>query len=835
MTIFYDYGIDLGTTNSCISTSTENGIKIYQNLDNMNVTPSAIYIGKNGRMLVGRRAYDKMIYEPENTAVEFKRLMGLKTIKGFEGSSKELTPVEMSSELLKSMREDVFRQMNTYVNYAVITVPAAFGTIQCEDTYKAAELAGFKKVVLLQEPIAAAIAYGAEADAKDQYWMVFDFGGGTLDIAIISTHDGRLKVVNHEGDNYLGGKDIDEIIYKEIILPELAAKFNLPENPRKMEYIHKKLLIVVEDAKKTLSTADTVDIDIFDICDDVDGTPIECRINLSLTEFNKSIEPIIEKCISLCEKAIKGSKVIKEDINRILMVGGTTFLPAIRDRLKNQYGIKLDTSIDPMTVVAQGAAIYGSTYRVTQSDEDAVELPDGDVLVQLEFVPITFENTANIIGKFNSNDPSLLYGQVKIDDESGIWTSGWIDVLDEGPGVFDVDVMLQKNKTNYFRVSARNKDGEILRIHGDCFQIRHKDNVLITSAPPIPHSLCVEIDLYGQRVLERMIIKGTVLPAKAVKRFKANKTLKPGKDDFISIKIWEGEMFEIPESNQWVGNIYVHSKSITRSIPEGVDVEITIGIDESRKITVSAFIPHIDETFSGALVYNAEQLDLQKPMKLLGDDIRVLYSKIEEIKYKAIRQDVVLKVAEYERELRSVELEHIECNRLKGEDDDRVIQLLNRFNFLKGKVHEFSRLQKASNKYSSDLEEIQEMETVIRLYGDEDGINEFAELYKNYLKVDSGAESRGKQYYKEKMLELHARVLLNNPTVLMYLLSEYCNPKKRYIDEKQAMHWREQGLIAIKDYDLPGMREACINLLNLSDQDILTILCEKELPPDLKG
>ena len=307
MAKYYDYGIDLGTTNSCVAKQSDSDIIVYQNLDNMNVTPSAIYMGKNGRMLVGRRAYDKVISEPENTAIEFKRLMGVKTSKHFELAEKEMTPVELSAEVLKSLRDDVYRNTNTYLNHAIITVPAAFGTIQCEDTYKAAEIAGFKSVVLLQEPIAAGIAYGAKLDSKDQYWLVFDFGGGTLDIAIISTFDGRLTVVNHEGDNYLGGKNIDEAIYKDVIEPVIEAKFELPNDSAKMEFIHRKLLIVAEDAKKALSTSNTTTMDIFDIGDDENGEPIECRIELTKNKFDEIIKPIIDKCIALCDKAIAES------------------------------------------------------------------------------------------------------------------------------------------------------------------------------------------------------------------------------------------------------------------------------------------------------------------------------------------------------------------------------------------------------------------------------------------------------------------------------------------------------------------------------------------------
>lgn len=835
MAVFYDFGIDLGTTNSCISTFTSNGVKVFQNLDNMNVTPSAIYIGKNGRMLIGRRAYDKIISEPENTAIEFKRLMGVKSIKKFESFSKEMTPVEMSAELLKSMREDVFRQINSHVNYSVITVPAAFGTIQCEDTYKAAELAGFKSVVLLQEPIAAAIAYGAEQGSKDQYWMVFDFGGGTLDIAIVSTFDGRLTVINHEGDNYLGGKNIDEEIYKEIILPVLQTKFSLPKNPQKMEYIHRKLLIVAEDAKKALSTTNSVDMDIFDICDDENGIPIECRIQLTLSSFEKIIKPIIEKCIFLCDKAIKESNIKPSNINKILLVGGTTMIPSIREKLRNYYNIRLDSSIDPMTVVACGAAIYGSTCRVPKSYEEIIDTAYDEVTVQLEFIPATSDDTANVVGRFNSNNPSLAYGQFKVDDTSGIWTSGWVDVLDIEQGIFDIDILLQKNTLNNFIISVRSNSGEILKVLDDSFQIKHQEEVLITSAPPIPHSLSVEINSDGKRVLESMIGKGTILPAKAVKRFKANKTIKPNTEDFIAIKIWEGENFNNPDNNQWVGNIYIRAESSSRPIPEGFDVEVSISIDESRKIEVVAYVPHIDLVISGDLVYNAEQLDLQKPMQLLGNDIRVLYSKIEEIIDEAILNDIILKAESYKDELHNIDLEYMDCNKLIGLDDDRVIQLLKRFNSLKAKVYELEYLQAESSRESTDFDEIQRIEEAIQQFGDENDKKEFQELNTNYRKIDSDARSKGKQHYKEKMVALQAKVILNDSNILKYFLSELCNPNKVYHDEKQAMHWKTRGMIAAQNDDIEGMREAFFSLNKLSSQDTISTLSERELPPDLKG
>lgn len=833
MAKYYDYGIDLGTTNSCVAKQSNSDIIVYQNLDNMNVTPSAIYMGKNGRMLVGRRAYDKVISEPENTAIEFKRLMGVKTSKHFELAEKEMTPVELSAEVLKSLRDDVYRNTNTYLNHAIITVPAAFGTIQCEDTYKAAEIAGFKSVVLLQEPIAAGIAYGAKLDSKDQYWLVFDFGGGTLDIAIISTFDGRLTVVNHEGDNYLGGKNIDEAIYKDVIEPVIEAKFELPNDSAKMEFIHRKLLIVAEDAKKALSTSNTTTMDIFDIGDDENGEPIECRIELTKNKFDEIIKPIIDKCIALCDKAIAESKITKEQIAKILLVGGTTLVPAIREALKSYYNIELDTSIDPMTVVARGAAIYGSSYKVPHEETEAT-VTENDITVVMEYAPATSEDTANIIGRFSSTNETITYAQIKIDETSGIWTSGWMDVLDEEQGLFDVDVMLQKNTINNFKLSVRDTNGVMLNILDSEFQIKHQDNVLITSAPPIPHSLCVEITADGKRKLEKMLIKGTTLPAKTMRNFKANKTIKPNSEDFIAIKIWEGENVDNPEDNQWVGNIYIRSESINRPIPEGFDIEVGITIDESRKISVTAYVPHLDLEISDNLVYNSEQLDLQKPMQLLENDIRVLYNEIDNIIEEADLNDIIERAEQYATDLHDIDLEYMECNKLIGLDDDRVVRLLKKFHSLKAQVSELRYLLNESTKESTELDEIVNMEETIKKFGDEDDMLEFKELSENYKKIDSDARSKGKQHYKEKMSELQARVMFNNPDIIKYFLIELCNPTKVYHDERQALHWKEKGLIAIKNDDMFGMKEALRNLMKLSGQDTFSTLSERELPPDLR-
>ena len=189
---FYDCGIDLGTTNSCIAVpNLDNTCTIIENVaDRMQVTPSVVWINQRGRIVIGQRAYTCL--NVQDVRKEFKRDMGTETIYDFPSSGIKKTPVDLSSEILQSLRRDAEARTNKEIRDVIVTVPAAFSMVQCEATKKAATMAGFRNVVLLQEPIAAAIAYGAQPNAKDQNWLVFDYGGGTLDVSVITTTDGRL-------------------------------------------------------------------------------------------------------------------------------------------------------------------------------------------------------------------------------------------------------------------------------------------------------------------------------------------------------------------------------------------------------------------------------------------------------------------------------------------------------------------------------------------------------------------------------------------------------------------------------------------------------------------
>src|ERR1700688_388863 len=510
MTKTVEFGIDLGTTNSCIARWEGGSVKVFQNNDQMNVTPSAVHILKSGRIIVGRRGSAGILTDPDNVAIEFKRWMGQKDRKRFPAAQRDLSAEELSAEILKSLTEDVRRQTGTNVTAAVITVPAAFGALQCEATARAAQLAGLEEAPLLQEPIAAAIGYGARPDVSNQRWMVFDLGGGTLDIAVVSTREGRLNVLEHRGDNLLGGKDVDRLIVEHLLLPNLEEDYELrasgPNAARSA--LLPRLRIKAEEAKIDLSTEKQVIVSLFDLGKDDSGKPIDMEVPLTRSQLEALMEPLLEKCFVLAQEALSGARVAGGELDRILLVGGPTQTPILRAMLSSRFGAPVDFSTDPMTVVGRGAAIYASTLervkrqpapQITGSDDGA------RVILKLAYEPVSAELQSMVAGRIMS--PTLDV-EIKIEAEGGLWTSGWIT---PDAGVFETPVSLKEGGITTFWIYARDRQGRLLDTDTTEFKVRHG---LVPSAPPLPHTLSVEIlNPGGKSELDSVFLKGTPLPA----------------------------------------------------------------------------------------------------------------------------------------------------------------------------------------------------------------------------------------------------------------------------------------------------------------------------------
>lgn len=298
-----DYGIDLGTTNSAIAILRETSPEVIDNgqLLGSKITPSAVWIDRKGQVSVGHEAYRRHWDDPDNAKIEFKLLMGQgqKAKQVFPASGRQMLPEELSAEVLKSLRADARLYMGEEITAAVIGVPAAFEVDQCAATRKAAELAGFVSSPLLQEPVAAALAYGFDKVDENVFWMVYDFGGGTFDAAVIQVREGLIEVVNHAGDNYLGGQRIDWDIVNKKLIPKLTNQYALTDFRRggdpKWTSAIAKLKMAAEQAKIEVSHKQQPRLIWFDppLGEDEKGQIVDFEYELTPSDVQEITSPYI--------------------------------------------------------------------------------------------------------------------------------------------------------------------------------------------------------------------------------------------------------------------------------------------------------------------------------------------------------------------------------------------------------------------------------------------------------------------------------------------------------------------------------------------------------------
>jgi molecular chaperone DnaK len=651
MSTTIDYGIDLGTTNSCVALWQGSALKIFQNNDQMNVTPSAVHILKSGRVIVGRRAQSALLTDPENVAIEFKRWLGQKDKKSFAASQRELSAEELSAEVLKALREDVRRQTGVDMTAAVITVPAAFGALQCDATARAAKLAGFEETHLLQEPIAAAIGYGAQPGGARERWLVFDLGGGTLDIAVVSTLGDRLNILEHRGDNLLGGKDIDRAIVERVLLPALEASYDLraagPGSARNS--LLAKLRVKAEEAKIDLSRDEQTIVSLFDIGSDDAGVPIQMDIALERSRVNTLIAPLLERACTLAAEALAAARVSGADLARILLVGGPTQTPLVRTLLSERLGAPVDFSVDPMTVVARGAALYASALRRTSSPLSAAPeatspLANG-VCLKLAFDPVSAELQPALAGRVLEAERTV---EIKIEAEGGLWTSGWLAPVE---GHFETLLVLKPGDVTTFWLYARDAHGNLLEPDVAEFSIRHG---LVPGAPPLPHTLSIEVaNAEGQPTLDAVFSKGTPLPAEKKLKYRAKHEVSPSKPNSdLAIKLWEGEFLDDPDANDWVGNVLLSHSAVRRAVPQGAEIEIRLQISASRAITVEAFIPHLNLHFGERLyVPQRDEQDFVTLSREAVAQTETYEARLDELRQRATDDELRSEVSELKRSI----------------------------------------------------------------------------------------------------------------------------------------------------------------------------------------
>ena len=345
-------GIDLGTTNSCVSVMEAGEAKVITNAEGLRTTPSVVAF-KGDEIQVGDVAKRQSITNP-NTVASIKRHMGSTSYK-VDVNGKKYTPQEISAMVLQNLKATAEAYLGEKVDKAVITVPAYFNDAQRQATKDAGKIAGLEVLRIINEPTAAALAYGIDKTDKEQTVLVFDLGGGTFDVSILSLADGTFEVLSTAGDNMLGGDDFDKAII-DWLVKEFKAESGIDLGNDKMAL--QRLKDAAEKAKKDLSGITSVEISLPFISMGVAG-PVHLNRTLTRTKFNELTASLVERCLGPVRRSLKDAKLTAKDLDQVLLVGGSTRIPAVQELVKKELGKEPNKSVNPDEVVAMGAAIQG--------------------------------------------------------------------------------------------------------------------------------------------------------------------------------------------------------------------------------------------------------------------------------------------------------------------------------------------------------------------------------------------------------------------------------------------------------------------------------------------
>jgi molecular chaperone DnaK len=636
-------GIDLGTTNSAICSYDGETVRLYKSPEQNDVTPSAIFIDRRGNKYLGKRAYDSAAKNPDNAATKFKRMMGTSTPVRLSAVDVTMTPEACSAEILKLcfgyLPEEIRNGGNTGT---VITVPAAFNQMQKDATLAAAETAGLGSVALMQEPVAAVMCVMKQRKG-DGVFVVFDLGGGTLDIAIAQSISGRVSLLAHGGVAMCGGTDFDRSILDNVVKPWLVEKFDLPEdfsaNP-KYKSLLRMCLWAGEKAKIELSSKEesVISLNEADLgISDEAGSEIYVDIPFGRKRLDDLISEKVSQAIQSARETLEKAGLSPQDVERIVFVGGPTQYKPLRDKVAFELGIAPSIDVNPMTAVAEGAAVFAesidwaSQTRGRKSGRGALSA-GGGLDLSFNYVARTPDARARVVAKVGGT--AAAGAEFQIDSLDTGWSSGRLTLKDGAT----VELGLAKPGENTFKVFVFDPKGGPVALKEDKIVISR--TAASIDAIPASHSVSVEAldKLGGRGVLDYLVREGDALPKKEKKVFKAQESLKAGSVGSIKFKLWEGDIADPVSDNRFIGMFEIKGSDFDDGvIAAGAELICEYEVLDSGNITMEVTVPSIGGSFhSGRNFYSRQegQIDYSQASKLVAEESQEVLERLEEMSSK---------------------------------------------------------------------------------------------------------------------------------------------------------------------------------------------------------
>lgn len=632
-------GIDLGTTNSAIATFDGTSVRVWKSPEQNDVTPSAIFWDRRGNRYVGTRAYNAAPRSPDSSATLFKRLMGTSTPVRLPGIGKVKTPEECSAEILKALFGYLPEEARGGGAVGtVVTVPAAFNQMQKAATMQAASMAGLGRCALMQEPVAAVMSV-AKTGGPDGVFLIFDLGGGTLDTAVAESVGGRVNLLAHGGVAMCGGRDFDRLIVDGMVRPWLASSFDMPRDlPLSKDYrpLMRMCAWAAERAKIELSSAEETTVALSESeagARDLKGQEIYLDVPIARGDLDRLIEAKIRESVEAARETLRKAGLAPQDVSRIVFIGGPTNYRPLRDRVSFELGVEGGLEVNPMTAVAEGAALFaesvdwesdgrgrkGARGRIAQG---------GELDLSFDYVSRTPAAKARIACRLPRG--AAVGSEFQVDSADTGWSSGRMPLKD---GAW-TDVALARQGENVFRVSVFDPGGGRVRLPQDRLVVTR--TAATVAAIPASHSVGVEVleRLGGRPVLDWLVRAGDSLPKKGRKVFRAAEALRAGAEGSLNFNVWEGEIDDPVADNRPVGVLKITGADFDGgSIRAGAELLCDYEVMDSGEIRLEVSAPDVGATFSsGRNLYSRQegQLDFSDAAGVVLDEASEVLARVEE-------------------------------------------------------------------------------------------------------------------------------------------------------------------------------------------------------------
>ncbi len=593
-------GIDLGTTNSAIASYDGEHTRIWKSHEQTDVTPSVIHVNKRGNKYIGQRAYAQLARNPEQTIALFKRYMGTNQLLEIPSAHIRWTPEECAAEVLKEMLtylpEDWHEQDDVNV---VITVPAAFNQMQKDATSDAARAAGIARVALMQEPVAAVMSV-MKYDPVEGMFVIFDLGGGTLDVAIAQNLGGRVSLLAHGGLSMCGGRDFDRKIVDEVIVPWLEENFDLPlDFMEDAEYTRLQRMVgyAAETAKIALSSTENTYINLEEsdaATLDEEGTEIYLNIPFSRTEYDELIADQIKEMTEAVRATLKKAGIAAGDVARMVFVGGPTCYKPMRDKIAEALEMESSIKVNPMTAVAEGAALFAESINW---EDSAHARKSGRANLQAAELGFTLNYKSRVSTEETligvKADGTLPAGmEWKVDSLSSGWSSGKVKLA--GGELISVPLFAQGE--NRFKVSVYDAQGRSVSLPES--EITITQTAAMVEAIPASHSIGVAVRNKlgggGREELDFLVKEGDALPQKGVRKYRAGQPIKAGSPDALCFMMYEGDIQDPVTDNRLIGTLKFAGTDFDEGeIEVGDELICTYEVSDSGHIVMSVAVPKV--------------------------------------------------------------------------------------------------------------------------------------------------------------------------------------------------------------------------------------------------